>query len=422
MTEAQRTALAIQKRQAEIRARLGEIATIETASVTPEVRSEATTLQTELTAGETRLAAAFAAQSVEERESVETTTLTGEDRERAELRARVQIGEYVQAGVEQRGVAGAEAEYAAALNLRPGHFPTELLAPPAVETRATKTTTDGAANAGTWVDRLFAESAAARVGVTMQSVAPGEFLHMVTTMGASGAQRGRSEAAVDAPWEVGVTKLEPTRNAVRATFTLQDDFRLPGLEAALRRDLGAALVDAVDLAIFEGDSGADENSADVAGLQTLANVLEETLTQTNKVKAVNTLQAFLEFVDGKHAGGLADLGVVSSVPANVLWEGTLANAAASNQTIGSFLREAGVSWQTRADIASGTGNNTFGAFVGRRRGIAGAAIAAVWEGAQIIRDPYTNAAHGAVNLTMNYWWNFGLARATNFARIKFVSN
>ena len=143
--------------------------------------------------------------------------------------------------------------------------------------------------------------------------------------GASGAQRGRKEAAAVAPWTVGVTELKPTRNAVHAVFSREDDLRNPGLQDALTRDLRMALVDAVDLAVFEGDSTANEDTADITGLDTAANVEEQTITQLLKVKGADVLATFAAFIDGKHATGGADLRTVLSVGAQRLWMATLAN-------------------------------------------------------------------------------------------------
>ena len=39
----------------------------------------------------------------------------------------------------------------------------------------------------------------------------------------------------------------------------------------------------------------------------------------------------------------------------------------------------------------------------------------------LLRDPYKAAAKGEVALTLSYFWNLGLPRATNFARVKFVA-
>lgn len=418
MTTAQKLAI----RLSEIRQRLNEIAGLDGDGMTDEVRAEADRLTAEYRAKETQHRAAIVAEGEEQRQAEGAFgNGDGETAEVRALRGRVRVSEYVAAAVEQRMADGAEAELNAALGLRGNGFPLSLLAPDPVEARATTDTDSQANQSSRWLDRLFAGTAAERIGITMESVAPGVASFPVTTAGASAAQRGRSEAVADAAWTVGVTELKPTRNAVRAVFSEEDAHRLPSLEASLRRDLGMALAEGVDRAIFVGDSGANENTADITGLQTAANVVEETVTQANKVKGPETLQAFSALVDGKHAMGFGDLRVCSTVGAWRLWESTVINSAADNMTLAAFLRAAGLSWAARGELETATGNGKFGAFIGRARGIEGAGVAAIWEAGMLIRDPYSAAAKGEVALTLSYFWNFGLPRAANFARIKFVT-
>lgn len=75
----------------------------------------------------------------------------------------------------------------------------------------------------------------------------------------------------------------------------------------------------------------------------------------------------------------------------------------------------------RGDLADGTAANAWGAFVGRARNIMGAGVAAIWDSGAFIRDPYTRAAQGEVALTLSYFWDFGLPRASNFARLQFTA-
>ena len=259
-----------------------------------------------------------------------------------------------------------------------------------------------------------------RVGVTMESVAPGVSSHPVTTAGASFAMEVKGDPAPDAAWTIGVTEAKPKRGAVRALFNVEDAARLPGLEDALMRDLRAALVEGVDKSVFKGYDGGSGTSGDIVGLQSAA-IGETTLTQTNKLKADKTLEAFSNQVDGEHAIGYGDLNVVTSVGAWRLWENTIAAATVENQTIAAFLREAGMSWSSRGEIDTNTANGDYGAFIGRARGIEGAAVAAVWSSGELIRDPYTAAKSGQVALTISYLWDFIVARTSNFARLKFVT-
>ena len=255
----------------------------------------------------------------------------------------------------------------------------------------------------------------------MRNVPAGTASFPVTTAGATGMQQAKSETTAAAAWAVGVREMRPKRGSVRAVFSIEDQARLPGLEDALQRDLRAALADSIDAAIFKGDAGPAGTSADIVGLQTAA-ITEFTLSQANKVKGPQTLAEFISFVDGKHAESLADLGIVASVGANVLWASTLVNSAVDNSTIAQFLMANNLSWGARADIDTNTANGDFGAYVGLRRGQEGAAVAAVWEAGTLIRDPYSDAGKGEVAMTVNYLWDFAVPRPSSAsARLKFVS-
>ncbi|MDE0164523.1 MAG: hypothetical protein OXL36_05460 [Bryobacterales bacterium] len=402
----------LEVRQREIRAKLAELSNIE--SLTDEQRTEMQTLTKESIDNDAKLNAL----AVTEQEPQETTT-DAESNEIRELRKKSRVSNYVVAASEMRSVDGAEREFNAALGLQPGAFPMELLAPSEDEMRTT-TDTDTTSNQRRWIDRLFSASMARRMGVSFESVPVGQASYPVTTAGATGAQRGRDEAATAAAWSVGVTELKPTRNTVHLSFTIEDAARLPGLEQSLQRDMRSALMDSIDTSLFIGDNGANENGADITGFKT-ASITETTLTQANKVKADKIVEAYAAFIDGKHCEGFNEMNIVASVGSNALWLSTVHNSAVDNQTIAQYMQASGMSWMTRGGIDSATGNGKFGAYVGLARGIQGAAVAAVWSNGTLIRDPYTDANKGAVKVTLNYLWDFGIPRTSNFKRIKYVS-
>ena len=300
-------------------------------------------------------------------------------------------------------------------------FPMSLLDVPAEERAAIGG--DAQSNQQTWVDRVFGDSAAQRVGVTMRSVAPGVASVPAIATGATGAQRGNPEAAANATYTIGITELKPKRNAVHTIFSIQDSMRVPGLEDAITRDLRAAVVNAVDLAVFLGDADATPNNGDIVGFQTHANIGETTIMQSAKVTAPGVLAAFAAQLDGKYATGFADLRIVLAVGAAQLWASTVPNAATGNNaSLAQTLSANGITFAIREGIEDNTANGDFLAFIGRARGIDGAAVAAVWENGSLIRDPYTDADSGEVRLTLNYLWDFQVPRTANFKRLKAVSN
>ena len=377
-------------------------------------------LTTEYRAADVRKAAAIITESADLDAARAAGDLDAGQRELDAIGSNLRFGNYVAASVEHRSADGAEAEYNAANGMGGGQFPLAMLAPARVQMRAT-TDTDGQATQNRWIDRLFAESASMHLQISHESVPAGQASYMTTTAGATGAQRGRGQAAADAAWTVGVKVLEPKRNAVHASYSIEDAARLPGLGDALRRDMSMELVQAIDKAIFIGDSGASPNTGDITGLNTYANLHEQTVTQDNKILGPGMMAAFVEMVDGLYASDLADLHIVSSVGAWRLWANTVINSAADNMTLAQFMRMSGLSWMSRSGINSNTANADFGAFVGRARGIEGAGVCAVWNAGQMISDEITMAKEGSVLLTLNYLWDFDLPRHQNFARVKFIT-
>ena len=375
-------------------------------------------LNAEYRDADTRYASAIIVESADAAAARAAGDLNAEQREVDAIAPNLNFRRYVAAAAELRSVDGAEAEWNAAHGMSGRQFPLAMLAP--VATRAT-TDVNGQANQRRWLDRLFAESAATRIGITSESVPAGQANYMTTTAGATGAQRGKRQAAADAPWTVGVKTLEPKRGAVHGKYAIQDAARLPGLADALRRDFRGALMDSVDLAIFLGDDTANPNDGDIVGLTTYPSLTEETLTQAAKIMASEVLGAFSNLVDGVYATDLQDLRVVTSVGAYREWTQTIVASTVSNETLAQFLTRSRLAWSARGGIDDDTGDNSFGAFIGRSRGIEGAGVTAIWDAGQMIVDEVTEADEGNVKLTMNYLWAFDLPRHQNFARLKFVA-
>ena len=375
---------------------------------------------------ELELRAALVAGEESTEEKTEKTTESTEDLERREPEKSIGFEPYVRAAMSGHGVAsGPEAEFNQEFGLSSEQFPLELLTRGDdlgdLEKRAS---IDGDAKVnqgGSWIDRLFSDTAAQRLGVTFPSVAPGVAAYPVTTGGGEPVQRGREQAAAAGVYTKTVTELKPTRNAVHGVYSIEDNARLPGLADAIGRDMRAAMVEKIDRTIFVGDTGADENTADIAGLTTATGITEITLTQANKVMGLEWLKLFAALMDGKHAASEADLNIVLSVGANQLLLSTRELAAVSSETMARFLRGNGITWSTRGEIDTTTDNNKFGAFIGLKRGQAGTAVAPVWSAATLIRDPYSGAKSGEVQLTLSYLWAFGIPRADNYRRLKFVT-
>ena len=181
-----------------------------------------------------------AAEKVEAR--AEVVTETAEDKAEVELRSEINFGKYIAVAMAGTGVtSGPEAELNEHLNLEPNQFPMDLLAP-AVEQRAAR---DGNADvrAKTWVDRVFSDSAAMRLGITFESVAAGIQAFPIMTAGGNPAQRGRTQASSEETYTFAVSTLSPTRMAVHAIYSVEDNARVSGLADAILRDMRSAIVE-----------------------------------------------------------------------------------------------------------------------------------------------------------------------------------
>ena len=424
MTNSQKLAI----RSSEIRSRLNVIAGMAVADVTDEIRTESDTLRGEFGTVEAQHRAALTAEGAEiDAGRAGADTADGEGAEFRALESRATVRAYVDNVMGNfrsstprslHVTAGAESELNQALSLGPDQFPLRLLAGPAPEVRAA-TATDTTMKARRWLDRLFADTAAGHIGINMESVEAGSASFPVTTSPATVIphQRGKEQAEAAGAWTIGAVEMDPTRMSIHFAFAGEDARRVPGLEDALVRDMRMALRERMDYVVFNGDDGATPDAGDIDGLFDIVGITERPLTQANKVKWPETLAAFTGLIDGLHAEDLADVRVVTSVGAIRLWRQTSANAN-RNESLAQVFRSNGLDWRTRAGIATTTATGDFLAAVGLMRGNMGAGVCPVWQGAELIRDKWTGAASGQVQLTLNAYWNFGLVRASNFARVK----
>ena len=346
----------------------------------------------------------------------------GEARELRQLQSRSTIRNYLAAATGGRGVTGAELEFNQALKMGETEFPLQLLAGDDPELRTT-TDTDTQVTPSRWIDRLFAGTAAQALGLTFDTVASGVASYPITLTGGTPAQRGREEAIDNSAWTIGITEIKPTRLGIHYRFAIEDAARIgPGLESALERDMRMALAERLDYVLFAGDDGANENSADIAAITATSGITEKTLAQADKLNGPETLKALVELLDGTHAESLADLKAVAFVGANQLWRSTnIAGSAARPYTMASWLQDAGFSWRTRGGIEDATANGDLAAMLGLSRGLPGAGVVAVWSTGSWIRDPYSGAASGTVQLTLQTLWNYAVVRASNFAKLTFAA-
>ena len=166
----------IRVRLSEVRARLNEISGLEGDAFTPEIRTEAGSLQSEYGDLEVRHRAAIIADSDGQPDPGDGT---GEGAELRALTGRARLSRYLAAAADGQTVDGAEAELRQAYSIADGSgVPWAAIAPPPLETRADAITpapsTGLPRSQAEILGRVFASSATAFLGVDMPRVPVGE--------------------------------------------------------------------------------------------------------------------------------------------------------------------------------------------------------------------------------------------------------
>ena len=286
-------------RASEIRSRLNEIIGIE-GNLPAEIRTESDTLRTELTDVETRYRAALAAETEETRETV--VTEGREECERESLRRRASLGRYLAAAVEQRGVDGVEAEYAAACACA-GKVPLGLFdpdVPAAAEARAVTPGVDAVAVTQPTVPYVFQQSASAALGLAFPSVATGvQHIPVIATAPpASTVAKGAAAPATAA--SVRLDTRSPKRISGQFEIRAEDVAVFPTMEADLRMALSESLSNTLDDQVIAGDG----NAPNLSGL--LAQATDVT-AHTAVENFATGIKRFADLIDGRYAYGFADI-------------------------------------------------------------------------------------------------------------------
>ena len=272
---------------------------------------------------------------------------------------------------------------------------------------------------------MFAGTAADRVGISFRSVSPGVAAYPVTTAGGGPQQRGPvGGSRVKVNLHRGRHRDQArTSCCSRHLFSIEDNARLPGLADAIQRDMSAAMAETVDRVCFNGDNGANENSADITGLRT-AGVTEATLTQANKVKGDELVKFFLGLRRRPvRRQPLRTFGSCASVGSNQLWGGRVHAATVENQTVASSSC-APTALTGPYEVASTPTRPT--ATLAPTWALAGGsterASRLYGRAAELTRDPYSGADKGEVQLTLNYLWSAGVPSDFQLCkRLKYVS-
>ena len=381
-------------RASEIRQRLNEISGLEGEGLTDEIRAESDRLVGEFRDVETRRRASVVSESDESAAETTVAPVDGEARERRALMGRALVGRFTAAALVGRSVDGVEAEIAAACGC-PGRVPLEMLTADrgGVEHRAITAAPDTgtAVTAAAIMPAVFDQSAAAFLGVEMPVVPAGTAAFPVLTQSVTAGARAKGAAAPETAGTISPYTVTPRRITGAFRIAREDEAMLPDLESALRDNLGSVLSDTVDGQVV-GGCGVAPNLNGISTQLTAA---------TAPAAGVETFDRFIaaaaSHVEGLYAATLADIRVLVG-PATYRHAAATFRGADGETAAQSYLASHTGGFRASRRIAD-PDTNVQSAIV-RRAAPGRVAVSPVWQGVELIRDPYSAAGEGETILTV----------------------
>ena len=406
MTALQRSAL----RLSEIRSELNELNGLE--ELTDEQRAQRSALTAEYgTAEDAWRAEYIAAEGVDPNDlNPQETEEDAEVRERNALLDRVEIRHYLDSAASGAPLPTELRELNDAFGISGEGVttvPFEVLAHNIerydAEHRQDQATTtaqlEGATGQRPVLYRLFGMGVKDFMGVRLDSVPSGMMEWPLMTGGVSPKQVAESTAqdAEQATFETQV--LKPKRLTARYLYTVEQAAQVRNLETVLRTDLNAAINDAQENQVINGD-GTGANVRGFFAAYAAAAVPNAVVTRDGYYELI------ANGIDGLHAHMEGDVRLLTSIKG--LRKAITLRQPNSDRSVASIVRDESGGFMASTHVADATsGNRQNVSDVLTRRGNApGSSVAAVWPGLQLIRDPYTNAAKGQIAITAGIMWDF----------------
>lgn len=373
---------AIEKRMSEIRESLN--------AETPPAETEAEPLRNELRACERELRGALD----EEAKAIEEAA-TAKEVEVRSLAERVECRRYLQAAMTESKLDGAEDELRQELKLPEGGMPWAALDPEPVEVRADTATTiaDSVVSKPRMsiIRRVFQRTDAAWLGVETPSAPVGTPNYPVMTAGATGEMAAAgAEVDADAATFTGTT-IEPTRATARYLYRVEDAAKFADLESTLRADLRTVLGILFDQQVVGGDG----TGANLSGFIKLADTTGAA-NPSAKATLADFDTAFADGLDGLYAHDLDEVRILLGRK-TLQFLRTNRVTGNTNGTFAQLVTANGGVYRSSERVAAPT-SDVQKAY--RFRPAEMRMIAPIWEGIQLVRDPYSGAAKGEVALTV----------------------
>ena len=320
---------------------------------------------------------------------------TAEQREKRELRSKTRLHRFLSAAINGRAVNGAELEFSQAEGCD-GLVPLSLfgeqrqreqrdVTPAPADADVNKTT-------AAIVPAIFDRSIAPWLGVEMPTVPTGLAAYPVVSTSVTGGMKAESAVAAETAGAFTVTDSDPRRLTGSFRIRREDVAKLAGLEEALRQNLSMVLSSELDDQILNGDGTAPN----LNGI--LAQLTDPEAPAASAETFARFAAALASHIDGLYATTPGE--VRALVGAHTLRR--MAGTFASNDDSMSAYQHALTNFGgVRATKRIADPDPSIQQAVIRRGNPAGdlVAVAPVWSGLELIRDPYSGAGKGEIVLT-----------------------
>lgn len=359
---------------------------------------------------------------VEEKEAEERdiTTQTAEEREISRLLARTSAAEYIRHAASESHLTGVPAELNAAYKCDQ-MFAREggLLIPHAVlladQERADVATTtaqlDGPVMQNQILQKLYGMSISDILGVRMDSVGIGRREYPLLSTGATIGVKEESAAQDATQATFAPQTLKPKRLTGSFTWTYEMAAEVPGVEAALRQNIMAALHAKIADQFINGDG----SGANVTGILARLDNPDDPTAEADYAAYAKTPASA---VDGIHANMEQEVSILLGVTTYQHAAGKL--QAGSGESATEALKRRCHMCQATSYLPAAAGNVQTAILHAGMDSARGDSIAAMWPAIEIIRDRITKAAEGEVKITAIQLWDAYMAfRAPAYKRIEF---
>lgn len=343
-----------------------------------------------------------------------------------ELRDRISLGRYLQGIAKQSTLDGAEGELRAELKLSDQAIPLEALLP-TPEERADAISPQNAAgdalpsgtinlSTGPLLTRVFTATDTAFLGVAMPTVPAGERRYPVMTAGTSASMQARGSSPDAGAAKFTVVDANPHRLTGRYVLDLEGVAEMGGLlESTLRSDLRMEMGWQLDNQVLNGDGSGNNVSGILASLtDTPWPALAGAAKDPAQLTWESGRQMVYQNLDGKFARMESDIRLLVGDSTYDRLRSVYRNGAtASNvdgldaiRALGARVRRSFMIPAETAYLASATKREQHVVWAAE----AGAAVAPVWQGITMIRDPYTEAGKAQIVLTAHMLFDFVFRR------------